>query len=461
MFKKLLSNLPFNPSLIEQVSFYTRRLKRESSIRRTGLVFMVLTMVVQMLAVISPAQPSLASSSNDIIEGGFTSREQAVSRCNTPGSDFSKILEYYRVNCSILGNSETINIRSTDNGNALTSLGRNQQGQTIQRTGKPTGEYTVPINNTTYYMKNLWAWDSGSYSTYKVLRMTNLDGKPIMIMYDCGNIVTIGRYEYTPPPPPLPPPPPPVTPPFSIPKPPPRPIDVCPNIPDTQTSISQCDVCPNVPLTQSNASECYPCPGAVNNSSQTACVTFNKTARNETQNIANANGTTAAGGDLITYTLSVKNSGTQAIRDFVIQENLSDVLQYADVVDASGATLNENKLATWPKTTIAANSTVTKTIKVRIKNPIPETPVSASDRGSFDLVMTNVFYDKAVNIKLLPPITKTVETVTTTLPETGPGTSLVIGFGITVIIAYFFARSRLFATELDLVREEYAGSAGA
>ena len=34
MFKKLLSNLPYNPSLIGQVSFYAKRLHAEEKIRR-------------------------------------------------------------------------------------------------------------------------------------------------------------------------------------------------------------------------------------------------------------------------------------------------------------------------------------------------------------------------------------------------------------------------------------------
>ena len=52
MFKKLISNLPFNPSLIGQVSFYAKRLRKEESIRRAGFGFMALAMFIQLFAVI-------------------------------------------------------------------------------------------------------------------------------------------------------------------------------------------------------------------------------------------------------------------------------------------------------------------------------------------------------------------------------------------------------------------------
>jgi hypothetical protein len=73
------------------------------------------------------------------------------------------------------------------------------------------------------------------------------------------------------------------------------------------------------------------------------------------------------------------------------------------------------------------------------------------------MVMTNVFGD-TINIKLPPSLTKTTETVTQSLPNTGPGETLMAAFALTVFISYFFARSRLLAKELDIVRNDYATS---
>jgi hypothetical protein len=73
--------------------------------------------------------------------------------------------------------------------------------------------------------------------------------------------------------------------------------------------------------------------------------------------------------------------------------------------------------------------------------------------------MTNV-YGNTINIKVPPTIIKTTETVTKELPNTGPGTTLAAAFGLTAVVGYFFARSRLMATELDIVRKEHSSGGG-
>lgn len=447
-FKKLLSNLPFNPSLIGQVSFYAKRLRKEQAVRRLGFVFVALALVIQLFAVISPPEPTLAESNNDVIRGGFSSRSQAVNYCRSNTRDFRNILAYYKISCDALAKAATKTIRSTDHGKQLHSMGRVPQGPRIARTNKPTNEYSVMINGTEYFMRNLWSWDSRDYSTYKVLQLKNSDGTTIMLMYSCGNIVTIGKYT---PPKPKPKPKPPK---------PEEPKDVCPNIEGIQTKEEDCDVCPNVPEIQLNPDECYPCPEAEEDESSTACVEFRKSASNQTQGLDDANGTLAQAGDVIVYTLSAENKGTGEIKDFIMDENLSDVLEYADIVDLNGGQLDQNSVVVWPKETIAAGTTLTKTITVKVKNPIPQTPASSTDPTSYDLVMNNVFYGDAVNIELPADVVKSTEMLVETLPSTGPGTTVAIGFVVTAVASYFFARSRLMAKELDIVRTDYASTGG-
>jgi hypothetical protein len=445
MFKKLLSNLPFNPSLIGQVSFYAKRIHRETTVRRVGFGLVVLAMTVQLFAMAYPPEPTLAASNNDIVHGGFTSREQAVNYCRRNTQDLANILAYYKVSCESLAQATTKTIRSTDYDKQLDSMGRVPQGQRISRTGKSTDEYSTMINGTEYFMRNLWSWDSGSYSSYKVLQVKNKDGKMIMIMYNCGNIITIGRY----------------TPPKPKPKPKPEePKDVCDNIPGDQYSTDQCDVCPNVPGEQSNKSECYPCPEAEKDNSATVCLKLSKSAANETQDLPDANGTLAEGDDVIVYTLSVKNEGKFKVEDFVMEENLSDVLEYAEIQDMNGGELDDKKVGRWPKESIEAGATLSKKVTVKIKNPVPQTPASASDPGSYDLVMTNVFYGDTVNIKLPQGSVKSAEAVVQTLPNTGPGTTMAVGFLLTAFVGYFFARSRLLAEELDVVRTDFTSTGG-
>lgn len=69
-FKKIVSSLPFSPSLIGQLAFYAQRLKKEQWLRRLGLIFTIFALVIQSLAVFNPPESANASSSSDMVSGG-------------------------------------------------------------------------------------------------------------------------------------------------------------------------------------------------------------------------------------------------------------------------------------------------------------------------------------------------------------------------------------------------------
>ena len=53
MFKKLLSNLPFNPSLIHQVTAYAEHLQTEVRLRRLGVLVLVVCLSIQIVPLVS------------------------------------------------------------------------------------------------------------------------------------------------------------------------------------------------------------------------------------------------------------------------------------------------------------------------------------------------------------------------------------------------------------------------
>lgn len=446
MFKKLLSNLPFNPSLIGEVSFYAQRIKHESSVRRTGLVIMTLAIVLQTFAVISPPQPSLARSQSDMIIGGFSSKEDAKSHCQNNTRYYRTILEYHGISCSDIDTMTTVEIKSTDENKRLYTMGHLAYG-------KP-GETPINIPEAgTLYARPLWSWDTNGPITFKALKgVSQKTGETFYLLYGCGNLTTIG-----------------------VPEPYEEPVDacpalagfqssgsvcdVCPNIPGEQTT-AECDVCPDIPGEQTSTLECKPCAESQTNDDLTACLEYRKEVSNTTQGVENANGTTAQAGDGILYTLTTTNRGKIHIKNYTVNENISDVLDYATIINLHGGTKNEDNIISWPSVDIPAGESITSVFEVKVKNPIPSTPVSASDPGHFDMTMTNV-YGNAVSVKLPPSIVKTTEIVTTSeLPRTGPGASLVTGFLMTALTAYLFARSRLISRELDIVRHNFSQTGG-
>ena len=56
MFKKVVSNLPFSPSLISQLGFYAGRLRKEQSARRLGLIITVFALIIQSFAVFNKTE---------------------------------------------------------------------------------------------------------------------------------------------------------------------------------------------------------------------------------------------------------------------------------------------------------------------------------------------------------------------------------------------------------------------
>ncbi len=199
MFKKLVANLPFNPSLITQVGFYADRLRQEKSIRRLSFVFMALAMLVQMFAVISPPERSLAYSTNHIINGLKTKQDIVNAWNNDPS--VSKIYGKFGVTLSdinALTNTPNATIRSND-GNDWWTTGRNSLA------GYSNVNYLyklsqVPIEydtNSYVYYRQLRAWDiRNPYNTYKAFRGTiAATGETFWILVDCGNFTKIGKYK--------------------------------------------------------------------------------------------------------------------------------------------------------------------------------------------------------------------------------------------------------------------------
>ena len=89
----------------------------------------------------------------------------------------------------------------------------------------------------------------------------------------------------------------------------------------------------------------------------------------------------------------------------------------------TGGTKDANNIVVWAKQDIAAGATATVQITIKVKDPIPQTPVSSSDPEHFNLIMTNV-YGNTINIKLPGSPEKQVEMAAATLPNTGPGETL-------------------------------------
>ncbi|MBA2278948.1 hypothetical protein H0V99_00715 [Candidatus Saccharibacteria bacterium] len=191
-----------------------------------------------------------------------------------------------------------------------------------------------------------------------------------------------------------------------------------------------------------------------------------KIARNLTQNLdSNATpGSKAKAGDTIEYSLITHNSYDYGRANVNVSDYIGDILDYAELDQAfltqQGGTFDATaKTLSWNSQTVSANSDIANQFRVKLKTPIPSTNQPGAMTTAFDCKISNKFGNQ-LDININCPLPKSAEYITERLPNTGPGTSLIIGFAATAIVAYFFARSRLLVQELELIRTDFAHTGG-
>jgi len=200
---------------------------------------------------------------------------------------------------------------------------------------------------TTVYSRPLKLWTS---PTSKVSGWVGQSARLgwFAIMNSCGNLVTINT---------VPPPP------------PPAPLVMCEFNPVLRADDENCKPCPGNDSLWINDPACIP------------NINRSKAATNISQAFNNAGSTVAKAGDRISYTITIENTGLNS-ETLKIEDNLSDTLEYAKLIDAGGGTLDkETGILSWPDITLEPNQKQTRTFVVSVLSSIPATPQGLKRRN--------------------------------------------------------------------------------
>jgi hypothetical protein len=190
-----------------------------------------------------------------------------------------------------------------------------------------------------------------------------------------------------------------------------------------------------------------------------AKVVVSKTAKNASQGNISAHTITARENDQISYTLEMENTGGVA-QLTKIEDNLTDVLEYATLIDKGGGTFNEKThTLSWPDITLKPGEKQSRTFNIQILAVIPATPVGQSSTDSYDCVIDNAFSAggsdlSGVTIPIVCAPPKVVEKIVAELPKTGPTENLIFAGIILSVVTYFFLRSKQLSTEVRLIRRD-------
>jgi PKD repeat protein len=495
MFPQIVSNLSITPQAVNQLVFYGRRLAKEEVSRKLSMVFAVILIALQFAVILAPATPANAGDPNDIIHGGFTKKVTMLQYYDNR-AELRALLNYFGIERADIVNSKEGEINSSDH--SLLSLGRTPHSGDVK---------TIQCCGDTFYLRPLHVWDTTAFtiangSTYKALvGRRQVDGGFFALMNACGNIVV-----------------------RTIPKPKPTPAPVVASFACTDlkasplqgktpltvnfTGVSSTkndtikewvwnfgDGSKGQTTTTNKVSHVYKKGGhwtatlrvrdAKGNLSPAiaACsvtihasvpppplpphISQQKSALNLTQLVngqpTDATKVTSQASDTIRYTLSTTNSGGSVQKKFIVQDNLTDILEYANVTELNGATLatdaNGQQTIVWPAVDIAPGATVVKQFTVQVKDPVPTTARGVSNPDSFDFKMDNV-YGNGITVPVeTPAITAVAEGTSQNLPQTGAGTDALIIFAFGALVIYFWTRNRQLMTEVKVLRTEYQGGA--
>lgn len=536
MFRKIVSNLAFSPALVGQLGFYAKRLRKEEATRRIGLVFTVLALVVQSFAVFSPPEAANAANGDNVIYSGVASKNDLLAiydrGVDSAGrNDIRQIYTHFGVSRQDIANA-TVGTYYTDDFNGqIKTVGRTDWGLSNRFPVKVTD------SNTTVYSGGFSENYNHKHWPMKALIGTrSVDGAWFAITMDCGNVVYVvppppvkrpaatcsalsvtpisrtkmrlnasastvdgaaiegytytvknssgtvttsqrvttsattsrlevtlprdGAYTAT--------------------------VTAHTNVGDktsagcvTSLTVSPEPRCPLNPALVQSSADCKPCEADSSLWYKDAkCLPgfeIAKSVSNLTQRQENANNTTAQPDDQLRYTLTVTNKG-KATGEYTIGDSLSDVLEYADVIDLGGGSLGQtgnmehtatpegtpsslvNPAVTWPAVTLKPGESASKTVVVRVKGIIPATAKSMTNMKSYDCKMSNTF-GNTLNVAVACPPEKVAETITTELPHTGATENMIFAGIVLAVVTYFYARARQTKTELRLIRRNlHAGT---
>ncbi len=387
MFRKLVSNLSFSPALMTQVGFYAHRLRQEEVTRRTTVLFVAMAVVIQSLTVFSPPESANASSEQDLIRGGVTSLEDLLIRYDKNTDDIRDIYSTLGVERAEIAATKETTINSK---NDLYSISR-------------FGQYSPDQGETSFTYKRSAGGEGVRFISPLALADTSAAKERTGTKYTAwtGQSAKLGWFA----------------------------------------------------IMKSNASlatKGYPATITPGGATATSLLTKTITANNLTQG-ADATTVTAQPFDKISYTITVKNTGSSSVQ-LPLSLSISDTLEYASLIDDGGGHLDATtKTLSWTTTPLAPGGTQQRTFAVQLFSHIPATPTGVSNGNSYDCVMATTFGTSSA-IRVQCPAGKTLEGILGGLPSVGPGANIVFSVIILTVVVYFYLRTRQMKKELRLIR---------
>lgn len=183
MFKKIISYLPFSPSLARQTGAYARWLHREEKHRRIGLILSGLMFVVQITLLFFPPGEPTAGRAAAITDQSFPGKQQLLEYC-IKNNNFRTVLGRAGIDCRALNSVENTTISSTSPTHWLI-------WHRTPLVGPHGGERRLDITpQNVVYITPLSSYRGESRRALDGFRSKNNHGRPFVITKDSGALLT-------------------------------------------------------------------------------------------------------------------------------------------------------------------------------------------------------------------------------------------------------------------------------
>ncbi len=147
-------------------------------------------------------------------------------------------------------------------------------------------------------------------------------------------------------------------------------------------------------------------------------------------------------GDIISYTLKIKNiSDLPQKTNF--EMNLSDVLEYADLVDGADYKKSGDKIY-WNQDTINANQSKSKIFAIKMKERFPTFKKQGT---SFDCTI-KVSFGNDLDYPVKCPVSKNIETFVNWLPKYSKNKTIILFAALFALSVYMTLRTNLLYKEI-------------
>ena len=172
MFKEIVSQLSFSPATVERLSAYASNVKREQYISGWASIVLCFVLLIHLITLFLPPSTSYVASSNDLITGGFTSKDMMLLAYDDNTEGFRDAVDLLKISRSDLVDSKEQPAAPT-----LTYT----TGLTPYADDSERG-YNLPIH--TVYLRHA---DASHYLQHGWQGVTS-DGNPFYITANDGNI---------------------------------------------------------------------------------------------------------------------------------------------------------------------------------------------------------------------------------------------------------------------------------